>query len=324
MFKNQKEVKLPNRCTSLTFNKSIDQFVVSDGNIIKVYNNSELSSQNPDYKQKIILSNDVICMKYNNEGSLLAVSDLDYRLNVFDTENFYSEYSKFNKEVLKIWNLDFSPNNKEIATGAYSLMIFDVKTKERIHDINNENNYIYSLCYLDNQKIATGNANGLISVYDVEKNKRLARLEGIIYFILFHKFIYCLTEINIDHCLRVRSLKFDAQSNFLFSASDDLHINIIDPKTFKVVQPLVGHKDCITNIAFNNFYQIFSTCSLDGVIKFWDLRNNSGKCIQTIETLDGSIIWDSEFSPDGKHLIAGAFKFLFFTFLIILLIIYRY
>jgi WD40 repeat protein len=178
MFKNQKEVKFSNRCTSITFNKTLEQFVASDGNVIKIYNNSELTSTNPDYKQKIILSNDIICMKYNNDGSLLAASDLDYRINVLDCENFYSEYSKFNKEVLKVWNLDFSPNNKEIASGAYSLMIFDAKTKERLQDIYNDNNYIYSLCYIDAQKVAVGNANGLVSIFDIEKNKRIAKLEG--------------------------------------------------------------------------------------------------------------------------------------------------
>ena len=181
MFTNQKEVKLSNRCTSVEFNKTNDTFVVSDGNIIKVYENSELTSTNPDYKQKILLKNDIISMKFNNEGSLLAVSDLDYRINVFKSESFYSEYSTFNKEVLKIWNLDFSPNNCDIATGAYSLLIFDSKTKERIHEINNDNNYIYSLCYIDNQKIAVGNANGFVCIYDIEKNKRIARLEGNYY-----------------------------------------------------------------------------------------------------------------------------------------------
>ena len=179
MFTNKKEVKLSTRCHSVTFNPSAEQFIVSEGNILKIFNNSELSSiQSPDYKQKIFLTNDAISMKYNSDGSLLAVSDLDYKINAFECENFYSEHSSYNKEVLKIWNIDFSPNNKHIATGAYSLMLFDVDKKEKIQDIYNDNNYIYSLCFIDKSKVAVGNANGLISVYDIEKSKKIAKLEG--------------------------------------------------------------------------------------------------------------------------------------------------
>ncbi len=177
MFKTQKEVKLSNRCTSVTFNKTSEDLSISDGKLIKIYNSSELTSSSPDYKQKIVLSNDIINLKYNNDGSLLAASDLDYKISTFDTDNFYNEYA-FNKDVLKIWKLDFSPSNNILATGAYNLILFDVKTKEKVSEIYNDNNFIYSLCFIDSQRVAVGNANGLISVFDIEKNRRIARIEG--------------------------------------------------------------------------------------------------------------------------------------------------
>ena len=72
-------------------------------------------------------------------------------------------------------------------------------------------------------------------------------------------------------------MKFSLNSHTLFSAGEDLHINITDVEALKRKQTLTGHSDWITSIAVSE--KLFATASLDKTVKLWDL--NTGKCIHT-------------------------------------------
>jgi WD40 repeat protein len=124
--------------------------------------------------------------------------------------------------------------------------------------------------------------------------------------------------------MAIRSLLFDEYNCRLLSASDDLHINIYNSKDFKILFPLVGHKSEISNIQYNQEKNIYASSSFDGTIKIWDAKLNSkNNCIQTIDLNcsssinqnnlndnntkeENNIIWDINFSNDGKYLMAGS------------------
>ena len=105
--------------------------------------------------------------------------------------------------------------------------------------------------------------------------------------------------------MAVRSLKFSPDHNILVSGSDDLHINLIDITTNKVIQALVGHKESITTIQYNRDVNLYASASLDGTIKLWDFRNKAGNCVQTISLNNDNIIWDIAFSETGDYLAAA-------------------
>jgi WD40 repeat protein len=110
-----------------------------------------------------------------------------------------------------------------------------------------------------------------------------------------------------EHCLPVRALAYDSQNKKLISASDDLHINILDAQTHKVNLSLVGHKDLITAIAVNNAANVYASCSHDGHIKIWDGRES--KAIKNIlfpNADESNCLWDLSFTNDGKYLISGS------------------
>lgn len=124
--------------------------------------------------------------------------------------------------------------------------------------------------------------------------------------------------------MTIRSILHDDVNNRLLSASDDLHLNIYNTKDFKIMFPLVGHKNEISNIQFNPINNVYATSSFDGTIKIWDAKLNSkNNLIQTLNlnnvssndfnnVLGGqikdefNIVWDISFSYDGKYLMAGS------------------
>jgi WD40 repeat protein len=169
-------------------------------------------------------------------------------------------------------------------------MIYDIDSSEKIADISNELKYFYSICYLDNQTISVGNKNGSIGIYSLDSNKRIAKVE--------------------EHCLAVRGLVKDHINNRLISASDDLHINILDSQNFKVITPLVGHKDFISAVSICQNSSLYASSSFDGTIKIWDFKV-PGK-FSNIHTVDlkrdgiSNFLWDISFSSDGKYLICGS------------------
>ena len=105
--------------------------------------------------------------------------------------------------------------------------------------------------------------------------------------------------------MAVRSLKYSSEHNILVSGSDDLHINLIDLQNNKVIQSLVGHKEGISNIAFNKNLNLYASSSLDGTIKLWDYRNKSSSCVQTINLGNENLIWDLSFCENGDYLLAA-------------------
>jgi len=83
---------------------------------------------------------------------------------------------------VKTWKFTISPNNNLIATGCNSIMLFDIDSGEKISEISNDNKYIYTMTYLNENTLALGNTNGSIYIVNTETKKRLHNLKGIKFF----------------------------------------------------------------------------------------------------------------------------------------------
>ena len=183
------------------------------------------------------------------------MSDMDFRLNIFDTEKDFRQIRMIEPgpcnlyiNLVKVWKFDIF--NNEITWGCYSITRYDIDSSHKIADLNNDLRYIYSFQYINQYNLAVGNANGSINIFSLETNKRIHKIE--------------------KSCMAIRSLSIDDINKRLISASDDLHINIIDLEKIKVIQTMVGHKDSITGISSQN--NLFYSCGYDGCIKTWDTR----------------------------------------------------
>ena len=104
-----------------------------------------------------------------------------------------------------------------------------------------------------------------------------------------------------EHCLLVRNLCFNNNKNILYSASDDLHINQIDINTLKLFSPMVGHKEPISDMIYNEKKGILVTSSFDGTVKIWDTKGNNN-CINTLQPNNKNPIWDITVSQEGDFI----------------------
>ena len=184
----------------------------------------------------------------------------------------------------KTWKfiLDNDKSNSTLCTGENSIFFYDYNKNEIIKEIEQKNKFIYSYSFLPNYKLATGNSNGAIYFYNLEKGEKENKIE--------------------EHCKLVRNLEFNKNKNILYSASDDLHINQIDINTLKLFSPIVGHKEPISDMIYNEQKGLLITSSFDGTIKIWDVKTNSNNCIETLELNTKNPIWDIGVSESGDFI----------------------
>ena len=184
----------------------------------------------------------------------------------------------------KTWKFEFDKLDKStpmLCTGENSIYLLDYDKNEIIKEIEQKNKFIYSYSFLPNNKLATGNSNGAIYIYDTKTGEKEKKIE--------------------EHCLLVRNLEFNKNKNILYSASDDLHINQIDMNTLKLFSPIVGHKEPISDMIYNEQKDILITSSFDGTIKIWDVKGNYN-CIETLELNTKNPIWDIGVSETGDFI----------------------
>ena len=184
----------------------------------------------------------------------------------------------------KTWKFEFDKLDKStpmLCTGENSIYLLDYDKNEIIKEIEQKNKFIYSYSFLPNNKLATGNSNGAIYIYDTKTGEKEKKIE--------------------EHCLLVRNLEFNKNKNILYSASDDLHINQIDMNTLKLFSPIVGHKEPISDMIYNEQKDILITSSFDGTIKIWDVKGNYN-CIETLELNSKNPIWDIGVSEIGDFI----------------------
>lgn len=86
-------------------------------------------------------------------------------------------------------------------------------------------------------------------------------------------------QIFRGHKNAVLQVKWSKEENCLFSCSADKKVNVWDIESGQKVRSFAGHTGVVNSIDVINI-NLISSCSDDGCIKFWDLRNK--KSIYTI------------------------------------------
>ena len=275
--KNTNDILLSQDCNSFVYSK--EDFLSLSNNLIPLNNT----------KNSQIHSNDtIIYNKFSNDGKFIFTSDYDFYINKYNFDNEIKKLSSIIQPPLKTWKFSFI-DNKYIATGNYSLLIYDINSCELYKEINNYNRFIYSTCFINNNEnnlISVGNQTGSIYFYNIETGKFVKKIE--------------------EHCMIVRCLCYNKIDNILFSASDDLHINVIDLNKFCIESPIVGHREFISGMVYNESKRLLYTSSFDGCIKVWDLKSKK-RCVDTLKKNvsgnDENSVWDLAVSNEGDFIV---------------------
>lgn len=245
-------------------------------------NLNELSSE----KIQIFTLEDTIAKaKFTSDNKNIFISDQTKSITKYniseDKPGEQTDNLKINIKNLKTWKFELDTTKGILATGGNNIFIYDYVNNKVLKEIENKNKFVYSFCFLSNNKLATGNSNGSIYLFNMETYNKENKIE--------------------EHCLLVRNLCFNNNKNILYSASDDLHINQIDINTLKLFSPMVGHKEPISDMVYNEKKGILVTSSFDGTVKIWDTKGNNN-CIHTVQPDTKNPIWDIAVSQEGDFI----------------------
>ena len=254
----------------------------------KNQNINSLINLNNNPNLKIFTLEDTIAKaKFTYDNKNIIIGDQTKTITKFllsEKTGEQADKNILNYKNSKTWKFEFDKLDKStpmLCTGENSIYLLDYDKNEIIKEIEQKNKFIYSYSFLPNNKLATGNSNGAIYIYDTKTGEKEKKIE--------------------EHCLLVRNLEFNKNKNILYSASDDLHINQIDMNTLKLFSPIVGHKEPISDMIYNDQKDILITSSFDGTIKIWDVKGNYN-CIETLELNSKNPIWDIGVSEIGDFI----------------------
>ncbi len=295
MYKKTLELKTKDRCNYVIEmspdDKNIFLSLNEQGYILEKNNflsldEQKLNNLNNDKIPIFTLEDTISNAKFTSDNKNIFISDqtkiiTKYNLNENNNTGKQNEPFNLNIKNLKTWKFLLNSEKGILATGGNNIFIYDYINNKILKEIENKNKFVYSYCFLSNNKLAAGNSNGSIYIYDIETFNKENKIE--------------------EHCLLVRNLAFNNNKNILYSASDDLHINQIDANTLKLSSPMVGHKEPISNMIYNEKRKILITSSFDGTIKIWDV-NGKNNCIDTLEPSNKNPIWDITVSQEGDFI----------------------
>ena len=294
MYKNILELKTKDRCNyvieispnnnDIFFSLNEQGYILSKENFLSL-DEQKLNKINTNTIPIFNLEDTISNAKFTSDNKTIFLSDqtkniIQYNLNE-NNKGEQTDKNILNIKNLKTWKFSINSEKGLMATGGNNIFIYDYINNKILKEIENKNKFVYSYCFLSNNKLAAGNSNGSIYIYDIDTFNKENKIE--------------------EHCLLVRNLAFNNNKNILYSASDDLHINQIDTNTLKLDSPMVGHKEPISDMIYNEKKKILITSSFDGTIKIWDV-NGKNNCVDTLEPSNKNPIWDITVSEEGDFI----------------------
>lgn len=195
----------------------------------------------------------------------------------------------------------------------------------------------------DGKKVFAGNADGVVTVWDVESRKpdrSLTRPAGVIRAVAWSPDGRLLAAAGVDrtvtvwdagagreayslkgHTEIIQSINFSADSKLLVSGASDKTVRLWDVRTGKGIRvllqpeimegakPVRGIPSMVFSVAFSPDGKLVASGGGDGAgqageLVLWEAE--TGKQLRRLLGRDEQQVWALAFSPDGKLLAAGA------------------
>ncbi|HEU5116636.1 MAG TPA: WD40 repeat domain-containing protein, partial [Isosphaeraceae bacterium] len=130
----------------------------------------------------------------------------------------------------------------------------------------------------DGSRMASGGADRIIRLWDVNSGRELRRFEG--------------------HTDSVKGLDFSPDGQRLLSGSQDKTVRLWDVNSGRELRRLEGHTEGVSHVRFAPDGQTAASGSWDHSARLWDLTNGR----QTHALPHGDYVVGVSFSPDGRQL----------------------
>ena len=132
---------------------------------------------------------------------------MDNGVNIYAIDNNYALHTSVSPSTVKSWKVDFDHSGKYLLCGTTSICFVNVDDGKKVEEFATGSRFITALKYSPTgSMVASGNIDGGVIFYEMEKRTRICKLE--------------------DHGLSIRDLAFAQDESFMLSVSDDMHINI--------------------------------------------------------------------------------------------------
>lgn len=221
---------------------------------------------------------------YSNNGNKIISISTGATIRVWDavTGKVVSTLVGFSDNYSKV---AVSPDCKTIASSSFSdvenIQIFNLETGELYKTIPTKNNMLYELLFLpDGNRIAAGDRNGDIHIWDVNSGVFLKKLSG--------KNGY------------INSLDSSYNGMYILSGSSEEIIQVWAVEIEMLINTYNQNIDPITKVLFSPDGRTFSTASIsEGTIHFWNIGDG-----EHLNTISGHTNYSRSvvFSPNGQFL----------------------
>jgi WD repeat-containing protein 61 len=244
-----------------------------------------------------VWDNDLVLLKQWNVSPLglislatngvdVASSSMDGKLKIWNIET--GELKDGQSKTIgcgDLWQVKWQPSSSAIAySSSGKIERVDIKDLENplSEFAGTSSAFITSLAFsADGKYIASGNKDGVISIFDVIGGNEVAYIADA-------------------HNTPIRCLAF-SYNNTILSGADDKSVNIFDCVTGKKLGSLVGHSGLVSGISCSPNGAHIATCSSDKTIKIWSTADKS--CLNTLHHHTAPVV-ALEWSMLGDYLVS--------------------
>ncbi|CAI2374906.1 unnamed protein product [Moneuplotes crassus] len=253
----------------------------------------KLNGLETDFKKPLAtiegLSLGASCLKFNSDGTRLVITSLDSKIRVYDIheEEGAKEVSSHDMDAISLFKFDYHPSREEILHGTLSLSCLglDSEAPAELQEFRNDCQFINVQKYSKNGELcACGDIDGGMHFYKFTT-------EGASHGGSFP-----------HHGKAIRDIAFSNDNKHMISVSDDLHINLTELESYKIILAMTGHTREVLCCDFHPDNNHFATGSCDQVIKIWSIEKQ--RCVTSV-MLHESNVTSLRFTPDGSYLVSG-------------------
>ena len=192
-------------------------------------------------------------IKFSSDGKKLASGSWDGSMRIWDLENL-GEFHRIDMGNVSPYTVGFTPNNLYAVTGDLEKHVdfWEIDAGKSFRTLIGHTSILSSFDFSANgQYIVTASWDGRVKVWDVLTGMLLSKME--------------------KHEGQVCAVRFDPKMRYVASGGSDNTIILWNPEKQNIVGELKGHSSTITSLSFTRNGDRLISCSIDGMIKIWDL-----------------------------------------------------